>query len=161
MSRIFADSKSNLSSCYSRRASPEHDSRPKPNPSEVLGVFGLSLRTTEEDLRELFNKYAPVRDVTIIYDLKTGYSRRFGFAYFNSVDDATKAKEATNGISLHERDIRVDYSVTKRAHSPTPGYYKGKKRYSDRYGGPRYDRDRPPRRYERDDRDRDRDRYDR
>jgi len=79
-------------------------------------------------LRELFEKYAPVKKVTIIYDLKTGESKRFGFVSFHNVEDATVAKENTNGVELHGREIRVDYSLTTRAHSPTPGYYKGRRR---------------------------------
>ena len=30
-----------------------------------------------------------------------------------------------NGVSLDGRNIRVDFSITKRPHSPTPGMYKG------------------------------------
>ena len=42
--------------------------------------------------------------------------------------------------------IRIDYSITKRAHSPTPGVYMGVKgrdgrHGSSRYGGGRRDRD--------------------
>lgn len=31
-----------------------------------------------------------------------------------------------NGLDIDGRRIRVDYSVTKRPHSPTPGMYMGK-----------------------------------
>merc|ERR1712228_797490 len=40
--------------------------------------------------------------------------------------DATEAREALNGTELDGRKIRVDYSITKRAHTPTPGMYMGR-----------------------------------
>ena len=38
----------------------------------------------------------------------------------------TQAKEHCNGLELDGRRIRVDYSITKRPHTPTPGVYMGK-----------------------------------
>lgn len=46
--------------------------------------------------------------------------------YFERVDDAAEAKERANGMELDGRDIRVDFSITKRAHTPTPGMYVGR-----------------------------------
>ena len=37
-----------------------------------------------------------------------------------------QAKQCTNGLEIDGRRIRVDYSITKRAHTPTPGVYMGK-----------------------------------
>ena len=37
-----------------------------------------------------------------------------------------QAKASTNGLEIDGRRIRVDYSITKRAHTPTPGVYMGK-----------------------------------
>lgn len=39
-----------------------------PEPSRVLGVFGLSLYTGEKDLRDMFSKYGPVEEVQVVYD---------------------------------------------------------------------------------------------
>lgn len=49
-----------------------------------------------------------------------------------------QAKERCNGLELDGRKIRVDYSITKRAHTPTPGVYMGKptrSSYDERGGG--------------------------
>ena len=43
-----------------------------------------------------------------------------------SQDDATEAKNALNGTEMDDRKIRVDFSITKRAHTPTPGMYMGR-----------------------------------
>lgn len=40
----------------------------EPAPSRCIGVFGLSLYTTERDLRPIFEKYGPVEDINIVYD---------------------------------------------------------------------------------------------
>lgn len=39
---------------------------------------------------------------------------------------AVQAKEHANGMELDGRRIRVDFSITKRAHTPTPGIYMGR-----------------------------------
>ncbi len=45
-----------------------HLDKQAPNPSSVLGVFGLSIRTTERDLDEEFSRFGHVEKVTIVYD---------------------------------------------------------------------------------------------
>ncbi|SCV69466.1 BQ2448_2486 [Microbotryum intermedium] len=149
-------------------------------PSNVLGVFGLSIRTTERDLEDEFSRSGKVEKVVIVYDARSDRSRGFGFVTMASVEDADRAISDLNGIDLHGRRIRVDFSATKRPHDPTPGQYRGIKRddddfpprrgggggggYDDRWGSSRGGDDRwaprpPPRRDDysrRDDRD---DRY--
>ncbi|XP_031566771.1 transformer-2 protein homolog beta-like [Actinia tenebrosa] len=100
--------------------------REEPQPSRCLGIFGLSLYTTERDLKPIFEKYGPIEDINIVYDHQTGRSRGFGFVYYEYTEDAEMAKERTSGIELDGRRIRVDFSITKRAHTPTPGIYMGK-----------------------------------
>uniref|UniRef100_A0A8D2J992 Transformer-2 protein homolog beta n=1 Tax=Varanus komodoensis TaxID=61221 RepID=A0A8D2J992_VARKO len=83
---------------YRRRHSHSHSpmstrrrhvgNRANPDPNCCLGVFGLSLYTTERDLREVFSKYGPIADVSIVYDQQSRRSRGFAFVYFESVDDA-------------------------------------------------------------------------
>ena len=45
-----------------------------PNPSNVLGVFGLSIRTTERDLDDEFSRYGSVEKVVIVYDQRVSFS---------------------------------------------------------------------------------------
>ena len=45
-----------------------------PNPSSVLGVFGLSIRTTERDLDEEFTRFGHVEKVTIVYDQRVSFT---------------------------------------------------------------------------------------
>jgi transformer-2 protein len=68
----------------------------------------------------------------MVMDPKTGRSRGYGFIYFAHLEDAKVAKEQCNGMEIDDRKIRVDYSITKKPHSPTPGHYLGAS-YSDRH----------------------------
>ncbi|EOA95327.1 Splicing factor, arginine/serine-rich 10 [Anas platyrhynchos] len=88
---------------YRRRHSHSHSpmstrrrhigNRANPDPNCCLGVFGLSLYTTERDLREVFSKYGPIADVSIVYDQQSRRSRGFAFVYFENVEDAKEVEE--------------------------------------------------------------------
>ena len=47
---------------------PANKFHQQPNPSQVLGVFGLSIRTQERDLEDEFSRFGHVDKVTIVYD---------------------------------------------------------------------------------------------
>jgi len=112
-------------------------SREAPPTGKCLGVFGLSLYTTEREVKDMFEKYGRVADCRIVHDHATGRSRGFAFINMESINGAADAKERLNGAELDGRRIRVDYSITQRAHTPTPGVYMGRptKRSSYRGGG--------------------------
>uniref|UniRef100_UPI00358DF4E7 transformer-2 protein homolog beta-like n=1 Tax=Myxine glutinosa TaxID=7769 RepID=UPI00358DF4E7 len=95
-------------------------------PSTCLGVFGMNMKTTEEDLRCIFELYGEILDVKVAFNRQLYRSRGYGFVHYTTVEEATKAKEHTNGMELHGHNIRVDYSLTLKGHEPTPGVFKGK-----------------------------------
>lgn len=140
---------------FSRSSSP-----PPPKPaayanqviprSEVLGVFGLSIRTTEGALHDEFSRYGRVQKVVIVYDARSDRSRGFGFITMSSEDEAEECIKQLNGLDLNGRKIRVDYSMTHKPHQPTPGEYRGEKRFDDARYPPRDYRPPPPRDYGRD-----------
>lgn len=109
----------------SRNNKYSRETKETPPANRVLGCFGLSNRTTEDVLHREFEKFGKIEKVILITDRRTGQSKGYGFIYFANIDDSTKAKEEMSGIDLDGRVIRVDYSLTKRAHSPTPGNYMG------------------------------------
>ncbi|XP_071802966.1 transformer-2 protein homolog beta-like isoform X2 [Asterias amurensis] len=114
-----------------RSTSPLSDRRRhqgnRDNPAEnhCIGVFGLSLYTTERDLRDVYASYGPLESCNVVYDHQTGRSRGFAFVTFENVEDSSEAKMRTDGMEIDGRRIRVDFSITKRAHTPTPGIYMG------------------------------------
>lgn len=137
------------SGCSSCPTTPKRCYRPvDPPANKCLGVFGLSSNTKETDLMNVFAKYGIIEKATIVYDAKTKMSRGFGFVYYQELNAASAAKVECNGMILHDRTIRVDYSVTERPHTPTPGVYMGdrstgKRRYRSSYSyrGRSYDND--------------------
>jgi len=100
--------------------------REDPEPSKCIGIFGLSLYTTERELEAEFGKFGPMEKVQVVLDGHSGRSRGFAFIYYENVEDATEARTSMSGVELDGRKIRVDYSITKRAHTPTPGMYMGR-----------------------------------
>ncbi|XP_059640050.1 SUPPRESSOR OF ABI3-5-like isoform X2 [Cornus florida] len=81
-------------------------------PTHVLVVRGLDENADEEMLRYEFSKHAPIRDLRLVRDKFTHVSRGFAFVHFHSVEDSTKALEATNGTTLEKNGqiLRVAYA---------------------------------------------------
>ncbi|XP_078518500.1 uncharacterized protein LOC144783362 [Lissotriton helveticus] len=123
-----------------KRSGDSSVDRANPDPNCCLGVFGLSLSTTERDLREVFSKCGPLSDVSIVYDQQSRRSRGFSFVYFENVEDAKEAKERANGMELDGHRILVDFSITKSPHTPTPGIYMGRPTYGSNPRRDYYDR---------------------
>jgi len=103
----------------------------------VLGVFGLSQATEKSDIEDIFSKYGNIEHVDLILDRQTGRSKGFGFVYYETIDEATKAKNNCNGMVIDGRKIRTDYSATLKPHQPTPGQYMGRSNDDDRDGDDR------------------------
>merc|ERR1712176_718052 len=113
--------------------------RQEPDRSRCLGVFNLGRRTTEDEFRRIFERYGKIESCKLVYDQKRDESRGFGFVTFSNVDDAIYAKKDAAGMDVNGHEIRIDYSITKRAHSPTPGCYMGSKYGRSDGGGRRGD----------------------
>ncbi|XP_010032759.1 SUPPRESSOR OF ABI3-5 isoform X1 [Eucalyptus grandis] len=81
-------------------------------PTHVLVVRGLDENADEEMIRYEFSKHAPIKDLRLVRDKFTHVSRGFAFVHFYSVEDATKALDATNGTTLERNGqiLRVAYA---------------------------------------------------
>lgn len=120
----------------SRRNSGRFSRRDDPEPSRCLGVFGLSLYTTERDLKvriqiyfwninlqsflhalkasflqELFSQYGEVENVQLVFDHPTGRSRGFGFVYFEKLEDAMLAKDRVAGTEIDGHKVKLFFFV--------------------------------------------------
>ncbi|KAL7466411.1 hypothetical protein ACHAXS_006714 [Conticribra weissflogii] len=122
----------------------EDERRKKITPSETLFVVNFHEETTKrEDLQMLFEPFGEL----VRIDMK----RNYAFVQFRTVDEAQRAKDATNGGKLDQSEITVEFVARRMG--------EGDRRRDDR-GGFRGDRggyrgDRGPRRdrdYRRDDR---------
>ncbi|KAJ1269436.1 hypothetical protein BS78_07G211800 [Paspalum vaginatum] len=90
-------------------------------PTHVLVVRGLDENADEEMLRYEFAKHAPIKDIRLVRDKFTHVSRGFAFVHFHSVEDATKALEATNGIALEKNGQVLRVAYAKSTHGPASG----------------------------------------
>lgn len=81
--------------------------------SKKLYVGNLPFSTTEDELREAFEKHGTVESVSVITDRETGRSRGFGFV---EMDDggADTALQALNGAELSGRTLRVNEAYERR-----------------------------------------------
>lgn len=71
-------------------------------------VGNLSISSTEEGLKQLFEQFGSVSTVKIITDKFTGSSRGFAFVEMPVADEAKRAIEGTNGVELNGRNLRVN-----------------------------------------------------
>ncbi|KAF8380664.1 hypothetical protein HHK36_028154 [Tetracentron sinense] len=90
-------------------------------PTHVLVVRGLDENADDEMLRYEFSKHTPIKDLRLVRDKFTHVSRGFAFIHFHSVEDATKALEATNGTTLEKNGQILRVAYAKNIHGPGPG----------------------------------------
>ena len=129
--RIVSLEKSNLENqTIDQESTPKseiQDSYPiNPEISNCLGIFGLNSNTTKQELKEVFSQYGPLEKVQLVWDPLTRCSKGYAFIYYKSIDDAKIAKEAMCDQKFGGRCVRIDFSITKKPHARTPGFYNGK-----------------------------------
>jgi len=73
-----------------------------------LFVGGLSWGTSDQSLRQAFERFGEITDVKVITDRDTGRSRGFGFVTFADDQAAATAIAEMNGTELEGRPIRVN-----------------------------------------------------
>jgi RNA recognition motif-containing protein len=73
-----------------------------------LYVGGISYNTTEDGLKEAFEKAGAVKSAKIITDKMTGRSRGFGFVEMETDEAASKAIEMWNEKELDGRKLTVN-----------------------------------------------------
>jgi len=81
--------------------------------SKKLFVGGISWNTSEDVLREAFERFGEIVEAHIVTDRYTGRSRGFGFVVFAEDASAMQALEQMNGAELDGRPIRVDEAHDK------------------------------------------------
>ena len=124
----------------------EDDRRKNIQPSETLFVVNFEEETTKrEDLQMLFEPFGEIERI----DMK----RNYAFVQFKSVDEASKAKDATHGGELNQRALTVEFVARKRGDGDRRRHRRDNRgpRGGDRRGNFRYDRDRYDDRGRRDD----------
>ncbi|CAB4033862.1 RNA-binding [Paramuricea clavata] len=96
-------------------------------------VGNVSFNATEEDLREVFEKYGRVEKVIVVTDRDTGRPRGFAFVIFEEQEDAKAAIDGLDNTEVDGRTIRVSESRPR-----SDGGGGGRSSYGGRGGGRGY-----------------------
>lgn len=76
-------------------------------------VGNLDFKTTEDELRTLFQGYGQVERVNIVRDGDTGQPRGFAFVEMNNDGEAEQAIAGVNGSNLGGRTLNVNQARPK------------------------------------------------
>lgn len=76
-------------------------------------IGGLNYDTTEDKLHEVLSAHGKVLTIRIITDRETGKSKGFGFATFESDEQATSAIASLDNTIFDGRRIGVKQSIDK------------------------------------------------
>jgi cold-inducible RNA-binding protein len=76
--------------------------------AKKLFVGGLNWKTTDDGLRDAFERFGEVTEAKVITDRETGRSRGFGFVTFVDNTAADNAISEMNGTQLEGRTIQVN-----------------------------------------------------
>jgi len=91
----------------------------------TIYVGNLSFQATEEDLKEVFAEYGPVKRVSLPMDRETG--RKRGFAFVDMEEDAheDRAIQELNDAEWMGRQMRVSKARPKDDNNDRPSNRKG------------------------------------
>jgi RNA recognition motif-containing protein len=85
--------------------------------SKRIYVGNLPYRTTEDDLRRIFEEYGAVLSVNLVNDRETGQPRGFGFVEMND-SEADTAVDALNNANIGGRSIKVNEARPRQDRPP-------------------------------------------
>lgn len=95
-------------------------------------IAGLSYRTNDADLANLFEEFGEVSSAKVIMDRETGKSRGFAFVEMANEEEGQKAIDELNGVEYDQKIISVSVA---RPRAEKPAY--GGNRGGGGYGGSR------------------------
>lgn len=127
---------------------PRSNSHSDCNQGNNLYLANLAPETTESELTEIFSHYGRILSLQIVLDQATRKSRGYAFLLFEKTEEASKAMEQLNGLSINRQQIRIEKARRAGPRSSTPGRYMGRERRRRRSSTPR-SRSRSRRRYRR------------
>src|ERR1700744_3320865 len=78
-----------------------------------LFVGNMSFRTTESDLRALFEPFGAITRIRVVNDRETGQPRGFAFVEMANDDEAAKAIAALDGKDFGGRNLKVNEARPK------------------------------------------------
>ena len=87
-----------------------------------LFVGSLSWDTTDQSLRDAFEKFGEVVEAKVITERDSGRSRGFGFVTFADDESGRNAVKEMDGTELDGRTIRVDEARERKPRDSRSDY---------------------------------------
>ena len=87
-------------------------------------VGNLSYNSTEQELREAFERFGKVDSARVIMDRMTNRSRGFGFIEMGDDNEARAAIEGMDGTELDGRPLRVNEARPRQGGGGDRGGYR-------------------------------------
>ena len=81
-------------------------------------VGNIPFSATPDDIRQLFEPYGVVEDVTVITDRDTGRSRGFGFVDMPNASEAQAAITELHGMEMQGRPLTVNEARPREPRRP-------------------------------------------
>lgn len=100
-------------------------------------VSNISFKTSESDLRELFEQHGEVTSAKIIMDKITQRSRGFGFVEMPDESSAKQAMSELNGFTFQGKELTVNEARPK-TDSPQGGGFGNRGGYGNRGSGKKW-----------------------
>jgi RNA recognition motif-containing protein len=79
-----------------------------------LYVGNISFKATKEGVRDLFAGIGTVEAINLVSDARTGKTKGVAFVEMATVEDALKAIDALNGLTLLGRPLTVSMANTQQ-----------------------------------------------
>ena len=86
-----------------------------------LFIGNMSFKTTETELRSLFEPFGEISRVNVVTDRDTGQARGFGFVEMTNDGEAQKAITSLNGKEVDGRALNVNEARPKTERSGPRG----------------------------------------
>jgi len=76
----------------------------------IVFVTGLNEEAQEDDIRDAFSEYGPVKSVHVNLDLQTGFCKGYALVEYNEKSEAQDAINALHGTELLGKSVKVDWA---------------------------------------------------
>lgn len=103
----------NKTSSNFSRSSNNNNRRKRDEGSKIM-ISNLEYKVTEKDLKELFSEIGPIHSASLNFD-QNGRSKGSGQVIFKNKNDASRAAEKYNNVTLDGRAMKIEIVLSTAA----------------------------------------------